>query len=236
MSREELELEELLEEEQRQGEVRRREVVREEKEEKMRKVKTKEALIDELMFSDGDAKGILQSFAENEPQRPPSHFSTGIQFGRSGYLPLPKLAEEGEPFIYNPPEAPVGPEDGPPLPSGGISALKERGYLCHVRAVSTGDAAGGYTPLVACYRALQEALAGLYHVSERREVVKFADEESSGNSSPSSKTGGDDDEMSLESGADFEMKSPPVFPVVDIQLCFGKLFEVLGLLIDYSNY
>ncbi|XP_046403763.1 CDK-activating kinase assembly factor MAT1 [Ischnura elegans] len=216
VSREELELEEALDEEVRREELRKKELMWEEKEEKRRKVKAKEALIDELMFSDGDARGILQTFAQKQEMEEleeearleaerkealravaPSQFSTGIQFGRSGFLPVPKPSEEGTPFDYEPPEPPVGPEDGPPLPAGFV-ALESLGYLAHVKSVSPGDGAGGFTPLVACYRALQEALAGLYHVSERKEVMKVTEDGSSGNSSPNSRAE-DDDSMHIES-------------------------------------
>lgn len=44
--------------------LRRSEIARLEQEAKKQKIREKEALIDELMFADGDAKDILNSFAQ----------------------------------------------------------------------------------------------------------------------------------------------------------------------------
>lgn len=45
-------------------ELRRSEAARLEQEAKKQKIREKEALIDELMFADGDAKDILNTFAQ----------------------------------------------------------------------------------------------------------------------------------------------------------------------------
>lgn len=63
--REELELEEILEIEKQMEDLRRAEILRMEQEAKKAKIREKEALIDELMFAEGDAKDILNTFAQN---------------------------------------------------------------------------------------------------------------------------------------------------------------------------
>lgn len=45
-------------------ELRRAEIVKMEEEAKKQKIREKEALIDELMFAEGDAKDILNTFAQ----------------------------------------------------------------------------------------------------------------------------------------------------------------------------
>lgn len=45
-------------------ELRRQEIAKMEDEAKKQKIRAKEALIDELMFADGDAKDILNTFAQ----------------------------------------------------------------------------------------------------------------------------------------------------------------------------
>lgn len=62
--REEIELEEILEIEKQMEELRRAEIARMEQEAKKQKIREKEALIDELMFAEGDAKDILNTFAQ----------------------------------------------------------------------------------------------------------------------------------------------------------------------------
>lgn len=62
--REELELEEILAIEKQMEELRRAEMLKMEEEAKKQKIREKEALIDELMFAEGDAKDILNTFAE----------------------------------------------------------------------------------------------------------------------------------------------------------------------------
>lgn len=178
IGREEMELEELLEEEKIQDQIRKRELVKLEEEEKKKKIRDKEALIDELMFSNADAKNILETFTSNVqatkeevklvPAVRATHFSTGIKFGRQrqqDFLPVPKI-EEGPLYVY---EAPRQPTDGPVPPTW--SDLEAKGYLNHVDCETDEHRAGGYRANISCLRALQEALAGLYHVSDRTELV-----------------------------------------------------------------
>lgn len=59
-----MELEEILEIEKQMEDLRRAEILRFEEEAKKQKIREKEALIDELMFAEGDAKDILNTFAQ----------------------------------------------------------------------------------------------------------------------------------------------------------------------------
>lgn len=180
--REELELEELLEEEKMLDEHRKRKFVDEEKEEKKKKMRNKEALIDELMFSTENAKNILETFAQNAqkeleeaklqevaaPALPvaATQFSSGIRIGlkssQGNFLPVPK-ADDTPLFHYEPL---VIDTEGPEPPTW--DQIESDGYIVHVRAASSGDLAGGYKTQMACLRALQEALNGLYCVADRQ--------------------------------------------------------------------
>lgn len=68
IGRSELELDELLEEEKANERIRRLGVLREETEVKKRKIRAKEALIDELMFSQENAKDIVKTFQVMEEE------------------------------------------------------------------------------------------------------------------------------------------------------------------------
>ncbi|CAD7076965.1 unnamed protein product [Hermetia illucens] len=172
IGREEYELEEMLEIEKQQEELRRIELQEIEQENKKKKIREKEALIDELMSSHEDASKIVSAFAEQAektreeaktiPAVKRSEFSTGIKFGRGtqqGFLPVPKM-EEGPLYNY------VAPKlwfDGPPIPSA--PEIEGKGYVQHIRGELPAERAGGYRSVIACQRALQEALQGLYHGS-----------------------------------------------------------------------
>lgn len=173
IGREEYELEEILELERQQEEQRRTEIKMEEIEVKRKKIREKEALIDELMFSNANAKNIIETFAQNVKEsnkeddvKPPpvkmSKFSSGIQFGRTtqqGFLPIP--IEEGPLFIYKPP---IFITEGPKPPD--FEDIFGANYTNHVRTESEQERAGGFKSYIACMRALQDALTGLYHVKK----------------------------------------------------------------------
>lgn len=180
IGKDELELEEMLEEEKQSEEIRKREIFKEELEMKKKKVREKEALIDELMFSNADAKNIVNQFAMNSlaakeeaikqqqqstaPTRAATQFSTGIKFGRQTHssYSLQKV-EEGPLYVYKDPDIP---RDGPPFPS--FEEIESKGYIAHMRVITAEERAGGYTPQVACMKALQEAIVGLFNVAPRR--------------------------------------------------------------------
>lgn len=172
VGREEYELEEILEMEKQQEEQRRAEMKMEEIEVKRKKLRQKEALIDELMFSNANAKNIVETFTQNvkevkndEIKQPPAKvtkFSSGIQIGKQSqttFLPIP--TEEGPIFTY---KAPVIFMDGPKVPT--YEEIVSTGYTNHVRTETEQEKAGGFRSYVACTRALQDAFAGLYHVKK----------------------------------------------------------------------
>lgn len=139
IGRDERELEILLEYEQQEDDDRRKEREAIENDAKKKKLKEKEALIDELMFSHKDASSILKGYAENveklrEEERTlpavkkATEFSTGVKFGQqTQFLPLPKV-EEGPLYTY---ETPILLVDGPIAPD--MIEIECRGYTKHVR-------------------------------------------------------------------------------------------------------
>ncbi|XP_014482204.1 PREDICTED: CDK-activating kinase assembly factor MAT1 [Dinoponera quadriceps] len=177
LGRSEYELEEMLELEKQKEEEKRIELAREEAEMKKRKIREKEALIDELMFSEGNAKSIVKSFAsaiqsKKEANKSSStvratQFSTGIKFGNQAsqnYMSVPKI-EEGPLYLYTP----IRQQIEGPLPPG-WRELQSRGYVSNIRNESLPERAGGFKAHVACLRALQEAMAGLYHNPSQRQA------------------------------------------------------------------
>ncbi|XP_025833355.1 CDK-activating kinase assembly factor MAT1 [Agrilus planipennis] len=171
MSRDEYELEEMIEFERQQEEIRRSELLLEQVEAKKKKIREKEALIDELMFSSTNAKNIVETFAQQAKEskeienkqsvKRPTQFSSGIQFGKQSNTFLPLPIEEGPLYIYQPPLVIM---EGPLLPSE--EELSRVGYLRHVRVETEQERAGGFKSNVACMRALQDAFAGLYHTKK----------------------------------------------------------------------
>lgn len=172
MSREEYELEELLEIEKQNDKIRRNEIKHEEIEAKKKRLREKEALIDELMFSNANAKNIVETFAQNikevkeaETKAVPTkvtQFSSGIQFGRQTQQTfLPVQIEEGPLYSY---KSPIVFTDGPKLPLD--EQITTTGYNSHIRSENLQERAGGFVSNIACKRALQDAFAGLYHVKK----------------------------------------------------------------------
>lgn len=169
LGREEYELELELEREKMQETNRRQELMSIEQEMKKKKLKEKEALIDELMFSTEDAASIVDGYAKKVeqdreeakivPVLKSTEFSTGVKFGQQAFLPIAKL-DEGPAYEY---QAPVLILDGPALPT--TEGIEKNGYIRHVRAETALERTGGYTSIIACQRALQEAMQGLFHGS-----------------------------------------------------------------------
>ncbi|KAH8280567.1 hypothetical protein KR018_010272 [Drosophila ironensis] len=170
VGRDEYELEEMLERERVQEEDRKKELEQLEIEHKKKKARDKQALIEELMNSGKDAAEIVSEFAEKaekqreeEKQLPPlkvsNEFSTGIKFGQTmdpSLQPVPK-SEDGPLFFYEPL---VAYSEGPDPPV--TSEIDSMGYIAHIRTETPQENAGGFTSAIACERALQEALQGLY--------------------------------------------------------------------------
>ncbi|XP_070495667.1 CDK-activating kinase assembly factor MAT1 [Chironomus tepperi] len=170
ISKEEFELEVIIEQEKEMSEVRNKELSALQENAKKKKTLEKEKLIDELMFSTGDAKSIVQTYAEKmeedkkelELAPPPpklTKFSTGIRFSstmQQQYLPVPKI-DEGPLFIYEEPEIELY---GPNIPR--YEELSDKNYLKHIRQENQVERAGGFQSKIACYRALTDAMQGLY--------------------------------------------------------------------------
>lgn len=173
LGRDEYELEEILEFEKQQEEQRRAEIKMEEVKTKQKKIREKEALIDELMFSNVNAKNIVEGFAnakeaadkEDELKPPPVKKNkppSGPQFGRQShttFLPIPM--EEGPLFVYKPP---VIVSDGPKPPA--LDEIVRMGYMKNIKTATEQEMAGGFMSHIACMRALQDTLSGLYHVKK----------------------------------------------------------------------
>lgn len=142
MGRDEIELELVLEHEKMEDEQRRTERENIVKDAKIKKLKEKEALIDELMFSNEDASKIVDGYAkqaektrEEAKQLPAAksqtEFSTGVKFGQqSQFMPVLKI-EEGPKYVYEELKLLF---DGPQAPS--LAEVESKGYVRHIRLVA----------------------------------------------------------------------------------------------------
>lgn len=167
-----LELDAILEEEKMRSEMMRLEALRVERQEKLRKLKSHEALIDDLMFSETDAKSILASHKSSKANfeydvqidvpkvvPAPVAFTSGIGFGsgRTSFLPVPK-SEEVPLFSYEELKLDFGGLHPPTIDELKSTHSK---YLNHVKAATTPEVAGGFHSSIACRRALQDAFADI---------------------------------------------------------------------------
>lgn len=154
------------------------------------KSKAKEALVDQLMFSELDANQILQSHSDQakreleaqkiklnkmeeqerlqlqlikQRDKLGGRFSTGIEYGRGSNVFQGDSAflAADEPYVYEPEVIKL---NGPPFPS--TRQLEEKGYLSMYAAPTTAESAGGFSSLYPCLRSLQEAFSGLYFSPE----------------------------------------------------------------------
>lgn len=137
-----------------------------------KKTNDKEKLIDELMFSSENAHSILKTYAskveetkkEQDLMAPPpqkiTKFSSGINFStnfQQQYLPVPKI-DDGPTYVYEEPVFAL--HNGPAVPS--FQEIETRKYSKHIRTENQVERAGGFQSKISCYRALQEAMQGLY--------------------------------------------------------------------------
>lgn len=174
LGREEYELEEMIELEKQNEDSRKKEIIQEEINAKKKKIRDKEALIDELMFSEGDAKNIVETFAQQtkeEEQKPlpkkATKFSSGITFSQQrqgGFMPIP--IDDGPCYSYKP----ITFDTEGPIPPTEYDIIT-KGYKKNVRGETEQERAGGFYSTISCMRALQEALSGLYHSTDRKSVV-----------------------------------------------------------------
>jgi len=158
MSKDALELMDILSMEEKQQNQVRVEMRMLEEAEKAIKLKNKEKLIDDLMFSEEDATKILAEHRETvaREERAKAMFSTGLD-QESKSSTVTAVPTQDEIFVY---EEPTMDMMGPLPPQMDELA----GYLKNIRAASVGERAGGYQESLGCFRALQEAMAGLYYV------------------------------------------------------------------------
>jgi len=157
LSREALEIEDILALEQKQSKQIKQELKVLEEAEKMAKIKNKEKLIDDLMFGDENASKILEEHRETVAKEEKSKlFSTGMETGAA--LPI-HVAHTDELFVYT---DPVIDGEGPPPPQQ--EDLHGGGFTQHIKSANSTERAGGYEETIGCFRAVQEAMAGLYYV------------------------------------------------------------------------
>ena len=166
-----IELEDILAEEEKLANKVKAEAEEAEKIAKLIKVQNKEKLIDELMFSDGDAGAIIQDHANkitnNEAagllENSVAKFASSAEVAaasRAGMANSKKLSQgitEEKPYSYEPIQTY---HEGPIPPTW--QEVGEKGYYRHIRPADAGERAAGYVQNIACLRALQEAMCGLY--------------------------------------------------------------------------
>ncbi|XP_051164761.1 CDK-activating kinase assembly factor MAT1 [Leptopilina boulardi] len=171
INQKEIELDELIQIEKQQEEEKMIELAQQDLETEKNKIREREALIQELIYSEGNADSIVKTFAsaiqaskeENKKvvtMQKVTQFSSGIKFGNQGghnFMPLPKI-DDGPLFNYEPIIQDI---DGPSPPD--CRQLQVRGYINHIRLENPSERAGGFKANIACLRALQEAMVGLYH-------------------------------------------------------------------------
>ena len=158
LSKDSLELLDILSMEEKQSNQVRMEMKLLEEAERAAKVKNKEKLIDDLMFGEEDATKILAEHRETlaREERAKAMFSTGLD-QESNSSAVTAVTAQDEMFVYTEPTMDMMGPLPPP-----IDQLEN--YLVNIRAASTGEKAGGYQESLGCFRALQEAMAGLYFV------------------------------------------------------------------------
>ncbi|XP_033736256.1 CDK-activating kinase assembly factor MAT1-like [Pecten maximus] len=170
LGRDEEYLEMLIEQEKQSEEVRKHLFEEEAKmDKKILKKKNKEALLDELEFSDLPASRIMATHkAEIEqqeeeeavssiPLQVATKFSTGIRLGMSSTDNEPAPEQKVEMYRYSPMELVMC---GPEPPSE--ERIFQEGYLRNVRETSSQEKGGGYESRMACQRALMDAMCGLF--------------------------------------------------------------------------
>lgn len=125
------------------------------------------SIIEELKDSDLPAEVILDrqrkrqieaDLAEKEEvARRKKKLKLEAQQKRMETATFGSLRVSGAPFIYRPPELLI---NGPPLPTW--ESVSSMGYIQHIRKVSKGRLAAGFTPETGCMRALFESKIDLF--------------------------------------------------------------------------
>lgn len=166
-SKDEEYLEILIQDEQHILEMRRKELKNDETKQKKQTLRNKEALIEELMFSDMSASSIMarhkaeivkQEEEETAKRVAAAAFSTGIQkTDNMSFASIQSDLVEPEMYTFTPL---VVDRLGPLV--GDDDAIVNTGYMKYIRVASKADEAGGYLPMFACSRALHDAFSGLH--------------------------------------------------------------------------
>lgn len=149
----------ILKDEKNEEEERRTELMFLEKKIENEKIRNKESLLDELMASDAPADQVVASHQSHDISSMLGKVKVGSSFGET-FIPPPVLQELAYEYICREintygPAAPV------------IEDLDSKGFTKHVRPASPQSIAGGFTRTMACHRALQEALSGLFFFPHR---------------------------------------------------------------------
>ncbi|XP_064621551.1 CDK-activating kinase assembly factor MAT1-like [Lineus longissimus] len=167
MSKDEEYLEYLIDVEKQTSEVRKHQLIEEETKQKNVKKQRKQAIIDDLMFSDLPADLILAQHKVKEETEPEitsiprqafTKFSTGVKLGHRNEEFSFLKQDFGN--VYKHTDLALE-TCGPEVPT--CEKLEKEGYLSHIRGSSEADLAGGFESKMACHRALQEALCGLFY-------------------------------------------------------------------------
>ena len=151
-SREQIELEDILAAERNAEKLRRIDLAHEAEAEKVAKTEGKEKLIDDLMFSEGDAKSIIEQHQRTKTLQPPT-FSAQVG-AQNHHQRQDDNFVETTPFQYEPLRLFT---EGPAMPKA------PHEYLSYVRPVEATDKASGFHERLPCTRALQEAMCGLFY-------------------------------------------------------------------------
>ena len=154
MSAEYMELEDILTEEKRLEAKRKHEDAISAAESKSAKVRDKEKLIDELMFSDKDSKAIIDEHHKN------AQFSSAADFNaaKKDYGKAAPKVIEAKPYIY---EEIVLQFEGPKPPIN-ENEVSTKNFNKHIRPAEEWEKAAGYVESIGALRALQEAMSSLY--------------------------------------------------------------------------
>lgn len=156
ISQERLELEDIIAEERSVEAKRKLEDARIEAAVKISKVRDKEKLIDDLMFSEGDAKAIVEEHKVLRGTQV-SNASELLAANRTA-LNIGGLVEEGLPYVYEE----ISQEFDGPSPPISEAEVNRQKYDVHIRPADESEKAAGYQESMAALRALQEAMSGLY--------------------------------------------------------------------------
>ena len=166
-----LELEDILAEEKLIADKAKIELEEAEKIAHLRKLQNKEKLIDDLMFSDIDAGAIVKDHADKisaaSETDGAAKYASGADVAAASRASMGQsqkqssfnssITMEGSPYIYKPLDNYY---EGPAPPNW--DEIRDHEYFKHIRPAEQGEKAGGYIENIACWRALQEAMCGLY--------------------------------------------------------------------------